>query len=88
MVLISALGKQRQAELCEFEIILVYRVLRQPRVHRKPCLRVEERLLLSRYGGTCLYLIVLAFERPRQDYHEFETSVATYPVSKIKQMGQ
>jgi hypothetical protein len=35
MPLILAVGRQRQADLCEFKAKLVYRVLGQPGLHRE-----------------------------------------------------
>jgi hypothetical protein len=35
MLLILALERQRQVDLCEFEVSLVYRVLGQPKLYRE-----------------------------------------------------
>jgi hypothetical protein len=48
MVLIPALGRQRQMDLCEFKDSLVYRVPAEPRLHtEKPCLEKPKIYLLG-----------------------------------------
>jgi hypothetical protein len=41
MLLIPALGRQRQADLCEFEASLIYRVPGQPGIQRETSSQIK-----------------------------------------------